>query len=157
MIPDESDRMTLETLLERTIRNEDEWEKGHRRIRESLAIMGDRLDELDACQATMRLEAQRMQSQIAQPPDLTRSVLPTRLWLTVLGSTLVLAVSIFAAAYSVKSDVRDLSTRQASESRLNDERFTNQQRMIEDVKRDSAVQRMQLESLTKLLISRWRQ
>jgi hypothetical protein len=143
---------TLDSVIDRLLLHEENAREAHKRLRETLIEIGERLDKVQACQDNIRREHERMKTAMNQPPDLTRGFLPTRFWVTIFAATLSIAATIIGAAYSVKSDVRDQATLEASESRLNDERISNLRQAIDDLKKSGELQRIQLESLTKMVI-----
>lgn len=144
--------LNADVLLEMLRQSDEKHDEAHSRLRRTLTDIADRVDAAELRQANASLEQERIKAALAQPPDLTRSVLPTRLWVTVLLSTLAIVVSMIWAASSVKSDVRDQATIAAAEARLNDERVASLRLALDDLKKDAAMQRVQTESLTKLVI-----
>jgi hypothetical protein len=130
----------------------EEMNSGHGRLRDTLRNVGESLDEYWNCQQDLKLKVRDLANAQAAPPDLSKSVIPTKLWLSIIG----LCAVIVGAAYSVKSDVRDIVTAHTAEQKLTDERNAAQKTFNEDLKKDFALQRIQLESLTKMVISQQR-
>lgn len=128
----------------------------HKRLGDRILDLGERIQGVEECQALLREKQARLEEQFKgqrdTPPDLARSVIPTKFWVTMA----VICGAVMGMTYSVKSDVRDLSTQQAAQVRLIDERSTNQKLSDERKDKEIAMIRVQLESLTKMVISQQR-
>ncbi len=142
-----------DVLAEMVRQNHETAEEAHRRLRESLRDLEGHVADLEKCQSEARAKLSRLETALNQPPDLTRSQWPMRHVLSFFGTAVTVIVVIIGAAYSVKSDVRDVATRQEDKARLDDERILSLRSALEDMKKDLAMQRVQTESLTKLVIS----
>lgn len=140
---------TLLEMLHEAIRKSDDALAGHQRLRQTLMGVGERVQDVESCQTVLRVDVGLLKD---RKPDLSQSIIPTRFWLAMA----TLACIVVGAAWSVKSDVRDISTQQSAEQKLNDERILTLRSTLDDLKKDAAMQRVQLESLTKMVISQQR-
>lgn len=129
-------------MLEQT---DQKSEEGHHRLREDLRALEARIGHIESCQSEVRTKLTKLEA----PQDLTKSVIPTKLWLAML----MLAIMIVGAAYSVKSDVRDIATQQTAQTKLDDSRSDTLRDSVAELKRMQEMQRVQLESLTKTVLT----
>jgi hypothetical protein len=136
---------TLVQMVHDAWRRADDAERGHKRLRETLTGLGERIQEYEAYLATVRGDVAGLKE---RRTDLSQSVLPAKFWL----ATIALAAAVIGSAYSVKSDMHDQATQSAAESRLQDERILTLKATMDDIKKDAAMQRVQTESLTKMVI-----
>lgn len=139
-----------ETLLEmvhEALRKAEIAEEGHKRLRAAIVGFGERLEDLEHCQSSMRVDITTLKA----PQDLTRGVIPTRLVVAAVFSVITICGMIIGAAASVKSDVRDNATKYDAHIKLEDERENARQRFNEDMKKAIELNRIQVESIRQEL------
>lgn len=135
-------------------------EEGHRRLRESLRELEDDL----AAIRTAQLEDHNTVVVLSRTPiDLSKATLPPRLVVWTMGGVLTVALSFWASTSGLRSDVRDILTTQTAQveitrqvARLTDERNAALKDAIADVRRAYEEQRVQLETLTKMVLAQQR-
>jgi len=92
----------------------------------------------------------------AKPIDIERLIVSPKIVVGIVMAVLAIAGSIWLSTAGLRSDVRDILTQQAAQSKLSDERSESLKESIADAKRLSELQRIQLESLTKTVLTQQR-
>jgi len=137
-----------DVLLQMLHQQDEKHEAAHERLRRDFEALEARVALFATATTSATNRVQRLED---TPADLSRSIIPTKIWLAMFGSTLTLVGIIIGAAYSVKSDVRDIATKQAAESRMSDERTIGQKQFNEDVKKALDMNRVYVESMRQEL------
>jgi hypothetical protein len=127
----------------------DEW----RAVYERLKSYDDRLKSVEDQLAIHRLECANAKS---KPIDITQLSIPTRVVVAVVGAAVAIAGGIWASTSGIRSDVRDILTQQTAYARMADERAGALKESISDAKKLQELQRIQLESLTKTVLTQQR-
>lgn len=157
-VPDRLVRMTQPSigLLRQMIeQNDEKHEDGHHRLRTDLRAVEHRLDQLNDKLIALTLTTERRS---ATPVDLAKVTLTPRLAAVVLGVFASTFGAMWAATYSLRSDVRDLLTTtslQAETTRasfkLQDERMSTLRESVDAMKRRVELQQYEVQRLNETM------
>lgn len=139
-----------EMLLTMIQQNDDKAEESHARLRETLRehegwlMRHDRfLEETRAAVALIN----------ATPVEAAQLHFSPSVVLAIVTICLTIAGGMWASTYGLRSDVRDILTKQDSATKLQDERAQNLHESIEAVKRRQESQQLELQELKSGLAS----
>jgi len=130
--------------------NDEKHEEGHKRHRERLNGHEARLEALE--QANADLQSKLLQLSGKQI-SLTDIIVPSKVVWAIVIAAVTIAGGIWASTSELRSDVRDILTQQAASAKMADERSSTLKESIADAKRLQELQRIQLESLTKTVLT----
>lgn len=82
-----------------------------------------------------------------EAPDASRLSFPLQLVIFLVTTVLSVAGSQWATTYSLRSDVRDILTRQAAQAQLDEERAGNVRDAIGDLKRQQTLQAYEIQEI----------
>lgn len=82
-----------------------------------------------------------------QEPDASRLSFPLQLVILLVTTVLSVAGSQWATTYNLRSDVRDILTRQESQAKLDEERAGNVRDAIGELKRQQAMQAFEIQEI----------
>lgn len=130
-----------------------EQRNAHQRLRDDLNMQDAALEGLSARLSAIESDYKAFK---ATPQSITNLMAP---WQMLFGAILMSATIVggmWAITYEIRSDVRDIKTQQAADAKLADERATGLKESVTDAKKMQELQRIQIESLTKTVLTQGR-
>lgn len=142
--------MSAGALQQAIDQNDEKHEEGHKRHRVRLDGHESRLEVLEQAQQDLYLKVQQISG---RPINLTDIIVPSKVVVAIVLSAVTIAGAIWGSTSGLRSDVRDILTQQEASSKMADERSGTLKESIADAKRLQELQRIQLESLTKTVLT----
>jgi len=129
---------------------DEKHEEGHKRHRARLDGHESRIESLEQAHADLQSKVLQLSG---RQVSLTDIIVPSKVVWAIVLSAVMIAGGIWASTSELRSDVRDILTQQAASAKMADERSGSLKESIADAKRLQELQRIQLESLTKTVLT----
>lgn len=145
--------LNADVLLQMVQQNDDKSEEGHHRLRQDIRSLEGALSRVDTRLTELSTKVTGLET---RQPVLSNVLFP---WQIVMGGfalTATIMTGVWGITYGLRSDVRDLLTTQAAQAKMADERSATLKESISDAKKMQEMQRIQLESLTKTVLTQRR-
>lgn len=135
---------TPDLLLQMIQQNDAKAEDSHTRLRETMREHEGWLARLER---TLNEQAAAITLINATPVEAAQLHFSPSVVLAIVTICLTVATGMWASTYGLRSDVRDILTKQDSATKLQDERSQNLHEAIEAVKRRQELQQIELQEL----------
>ncbi len=152
--------LNADVLLQMVQQNDEKHEDGHQRLRQDIRALENETHALENEAARILHKLVELDSKVTRletrQPDLSQVLVPGKMLVAAVLFSASIVGAMWAITYGLRSDVRDLITQQEAHTRLEDERSNTLKESISDAKKMSEMQRVQLESLTKTVLTQQR-
>lgn len=139
---------TPELLFQMIEQNERSAQEDHQRLRESLREFEGWLTRHDGM---LGAQASDLATLKATPLEATNLHFSPSVVLVIVTTCLTIGAGMWASTYGLRSDVRDILTKQDASSKLQEERSLNLHESIESVKRRQEAQQFEMQALKESL------
>lgn len=157
--------MADDVLLQMITQNDDKHEKAHRRLRESLTELAEKVESnyqyLKDGHTADKSRIDAMEKQLGLPIDTARLALTPRVVFTIVTICIALAGGIWSSTSGLRSDVRDILTRmdaqktaQEATIKLQELQSKTLQTAIDDMKRRQELQQYEIQQLKEVILGR---
>ncbi len=145
--------LNADVLLQMVQQNDDKSEEGHHRLRQDIRSLEGTMSRIDTRLTELSTKVNNLEN---KQPVLSNVLLPWQMFVGAVMLTTAIVGGMWGITYGLRSDVRDLVTSSEAHSKLEEERSNNLKEAVGEQKKMQELQRIQLESLTKTVLTQQR-